>query len=184
MLEPLQQKTAAPMAPPLPLAAEWRDGLAIVNLRGNADAPGFLAAASGALGLALPVQACTSVASADGRIVWAGPDDWFVIAPNGQTDAICARLRSALAGMHHAVTDVGSGYRVLRVSGASVRDVLAQGCPLDLHPRVFKPGSSAGSLFFRASVWLWQTDEAPTFELLVRRSFTGYVQSMLERLTT
>ena len=33
--------------------------------------------------------------------------------------------------------------------------------------------------FFKASIWLWQNDGA--FELLVRRSFMGYVWLMLER---
>ena len=72
---------------------------------------------------------------------------------------------------------------MLHLSGTPVRDVLAQGCPLDLHPRQFGTGSSAGSLFFKASVWLWQTDEAPVYEMLVRNSFRGYVWLMLERST-
>ena len=163
--------------------AGWREGLAIVNLRGNAEDAAFRTAASRALGLELPAQPCTSTANAVQRVVWAGPDDWFVIGPKGQAEAIALQLRSALAGTHHAVTDVGSGYTVLHLSGAPVRDVLAQGCPLDLHPRVFKPGASAGSHFFKASVWLWQTDEAPTYEVLVRRSFMGYFWLMLERCT-
>jgi sarcosine oxidase subunit gamma len=117
------------------------------------------------------------------RVVWAGPDDWFVIGPKGQADAIIERLRTALAGLHHAVTDVSSGYTVLHLGGAAVRDVLAQGCPLDLHPSVFKAGMAAGSHFFKASVWLWQTDDAATFEVLVRRSFMNYVWLMLERCT-
>ena len=127
--------------------------------------------------------AVASTASAVNRVVWAGPDDWFVIGPRGQAEAIVSQLRTALAGMHHAVTDVSSGYTVLQLGGAPVREVLAQGCPLDLHPRAFKPGASAGSHFFRASIWLWQTDEAPTYEVLVRRSFMGYFWLMLERST-
>lgn len=176
------QSASADVAGPA-LVASWRDGLAIVNLRGNADDVAFCAAASHALGLALPVQPCTTATNAVCRVVWAGPDDWFVIGPKGQADSITSPLRAALAGMHHAVTDVSSGYNVLHLGGAPVRDVLAQGCPLDLHPRVFKPGASAGSHFFKASIWLWQTDESPTFELLVRRSFMGYFWLMLERCT-
>jgi sarcosine oxidase subunit gamma len=72
---------------------------------------------------------------------------------------------------------------LLHLSGPPVRDVLAQGCPLDLHARVFKPGMSAGSHYFKASIRLWQCSEAPTYELLVRRSFMGYVWLMLERST-
>jgi len=190
MLETLQ-RTASPGTGPRSgsavldqaLLAGWREGLAIVNLRGDADDVAFRTAASRALGLALPVQPCTSTASAVNRVVWAGPDDWFVIGPRGQAEAIVSQLRTALAGMHHAVTDVSSGYTVLQLGGAPVREVLAQGCPLDLHPRAFKPGASAGSHFFRASIWLWQTDEAPTYEVLVRRSFMGYFWLMLERST-
>ncbi|WP_164886881.1 sarcosine oxidase subunit gamma [Piscinibacter defluvii] len=165
------------------LLAGWREGLAVVNLRGDAADAAFRAAASRALGLALPVQPCTSTANGVSRVVWAGPDDWFVIGPKGQAEVIESQLRTALGGMHHAITDVSSGYTVVQLGGAAVRDVLAQGCPLDLHPRVFKPGACAGSHFFKASIWLWQTDEAPTYEALVRRSFMGYFWLMLERST-
>lgn len=165
------------------LLAGWRTGLAIVNLRGNAEDPAFRAAVSQALNLELPLQPCSSVADAVHRLVWVGPDDWFVIGPKGQASAIESRLRAALAGMHHAVTDVSGGYTVLHLSGTPVREVLAQGCPLDLHPRAFGPGSSAGSLFFKTSIWLWQTDAAPTYEVLVRSSFMGYFWLMLERST-
>jgi sarcosine oxidase, subunit gamma len=195
MLEPLQRTALAGVGLPSSsavsftasssqaLVAGWREGMTVVNLRGHPDDAAFCAAASAALGLALPVQACTSTANADCRVVWAGPDDWFVIAPEGQADAIASRLRKALAGMHHAVTDVSGGYTVLQLDGPAARDVLAQGCPLDLHPRVFRPGASAGSHFFKASVWLWRTDASATFELLVRRSFMGYVWLMLQRCT-
>lgn len=189
MLEAVQRKAGA--RPPVAAAATaskslvagWRDGLAIVNLRGNADDAAFRQAVSGVLGMGLPLKACSTADNGVLRIVWAGPDDWFIVGPKGQADALADRLRAALAGQHHAVTDVSSGYTVLHLSGTPVRDVLAQGCPLDLHPRVFASGASAGSHFFKASVWLWQTDEAPVYELLVRRSFMGYVWLMLERTT-
>jgi sarcosine oxidase, subunit gamma len=189
MLETLQR-------PPLPrtvstshagavqsLLAGWREELSIVNLRGNAADPVFTRTVSNALDLELPVRPCSSVADSVHRVVWAGPDDWFVMGPRGQASAIGQRLGGALGSMHHAVTDVSSGYTVLSLSGPPVRDVLAQGCPLDLHPRVFRPGDSAGSVFFKASVWLWQVDDAPTYEMLVRSSFMGYAWLMLERCT-
>lgn len=165
------------------LFAGWREGLAIVNLRGNADDPAFCMAAAKALGAALPVKPCSSSEDGAMRVLWAGPDDWFVVGPKGGAEALGTRLREALAGLHHAVTDVSSGYAVLQLSGTPARDVLAQGCPLDLHPRAFARGACAGSHFFKASVWLWQTDDAPVYELLVRRSFMGYVWLMIERAT-
>jgi sarcosine oxidase subunit gamma len=150
-----------------PLIAGWVTGLSILNRR--------------ALGLDLPLQSCTTATHDRLRLVWVGPDDWFAIGPSGPAAVMAGRLRADLSDKRCAVTDVSSGYTVLRLQGPSARDVLAQGCPLDLHRRVFEPGRSAGSHFFKASVWLWQVDEVPTFELLVRRSFMAYGWLMLER---
>ena len=192
MLEPLQRTALPDVRSPMPqcvavadsaLMAGWREGLAIVNLRGVATHAPFLAAASGALGLELPVKPCRSVANATLRVVGAGPDEWFVIGPKGQAGAIGTQLDTALSGMHHAVTDVSSGYAVLHLSGAPVREVLAQGCPLDLHPRAFEAGMSAGSHYFKTSILLWQTDSVSEYEVLVRSSFKGYFWLMLERST-
>ena len=163
------------------LVAGWRADLSIVNLRGNAEETAFREGAASAMGVALPLKPCTISENGLVRVVWVGPDDWFIVGPSGQPEAIALRLREALSGMHHAVTDVSSGYTVLHLSGRPVRDVLAQGCPLDLHPRAFERGACAGSHFFKASIWLWQTDEAPVYELLVVRSYMDYVWLMLER---
>ena len=163
------------------LVAGWRADLSIVNLRGNAEETAFREGAASAMGVALPLKPCTISENGLVRVVWVGPDDWFIVGPSGQAEAMALRLREALSGMHHAVTDVSSGYTVLHLSGRPVRDVLAQGCPLDLHPRAFERGACAGSHFFKASMWLWQTDEAPVYELLVVRSYMDYVWLMLER---
>ena len=163
------------------LMAEWPAALSIANLRGDPLDPAFCQAVGRALGVPLATQACSTTHDAQTRIVWAGPDDWFVISRLHEPAALCALLRETLQGQHCAVTDVTSGYRVLRLRGSRLREALAQGCPLDLHPKAFKVGQSAGSVFFKASVWLWQTDDVPTFEMLVRRSFRDYVWEMLQR---
>jgi len=163
------------------LVAGWRADLSIVNLRGNAEETAFREGAASAMGVALPLKPCTISENGLVRVVWVGPDDWFIVGPSGQPEAIALRLREALSGLHYAVTDVSSGYTVLHLSGRPVRDVLAQGCPLDLHPRAFERGACAGSHFFKASILLWQTDEAPVYELLVVRSYMDYVWLMLER---
>lgn len=159
----------------------WRDRPAIVNLRGRPEDPGFLEATRAVLGVAPPIEPCTTVEAAGLHLVWAGPDDWFVIGPPGATEGLTAGLRKALSGLHAAVNDVGGGYRVLRLSGPAACDVLSRGCPLDLHPRTFGPGRCAGSHFFKASVWLWRTGDGRSLDMLVRRSFAGYLGLMLER---
>lgn len=164
------------------VAAQWRDGQTLVNLRGHAEDEAFMQACATALGMALPNTPCRTAAAASRRVVWAGPDDWFVVDPAVPAGRLVADLRAAVSGLNAAVTDVSSGYTVLRLSGHPARDVLAQGCPLDLHPRAFGPDDCAGSHFFKAAIWLWQADAGqPAFELLVRRSFKRYVTLMMER---
>ncbi len=166
-----------------PLHAAWQAGMAVVNLRGNPQDTAFVHAVADALGVAFPVAACSAVVKGTREIIWAGPDDWFVLDSATTPAELFALLRDAVAGLHAAVTDVSSGYMLLRLAGAPVREVLSQGCPLDLHRRIFTTGQCAGSHFFKASVWLWQTGDAPQFSMLVRRSFSNYVQLMLEKAT-
>ena len=161
------------------LQVRWDRSCAIVNLRGDLADAGFVDAVSAAVGLPLPTQAGQCPSDAARRIVWAGPDDWFVLGEPGAAGAIAAALRAAAGARHHAVTDVSSGYCVLRLAGPPAREVLAQGCPQDLHPRVFPPGRCTGTHFFKASVWLWRTED-DAFELLVRSSFAGYVALLLK----
>lgn len=182
---PEQTLSAAPRSASIErgLVAGWDASWSIVNVRGNPEDPSFVAAVSGALGVAWPVATGSTVIDNGLRIVWAGPDDWFVLSRRHSASELMAALRQALDGQHAAVTDVSSGYTLLNLTGAAVRETLAQGCPLDLHPRRFQVGQGAGTVFFKASVWLWQTEDTPTYEVLVRSSFQGYVWLMLERCT-
>ena len=156
---------------------------AIINLRGNPQDPAFAQAVQQALDLPLPVAACSSIANAQLRVVWVGPDDWFVIGAAGEQESIAQRLRAALSGQHYSVSDVSGGYFMVSLAGVQARDVLAQGCPLDLHPSVFKPGQSAGTLFFKVGIYLWQRDTTPTFEMLVRRSFIDHFWQLINHCT-
>lgn len=165
-----------------PLRVRWDRTRSIVNLRGDTSDTGFVAAVAATVGLGLPAHRGTTVAEHPRRIVQAGPDEWWVIGEPGSELGIASALKRSAGTRHHAVTDVSSGYVVLGLSGPPVRDVLAQGCPLDLHPRHFPIGACAGTHFFKTSVLLWCVDD-DGFELLVRSSFVGYVECLLESCT-
>jgi sarcosine oxidase subunit gamma len=106
-------------------------------------------------------------------VLWLGPDEWLVRSQQQQAAMAESKLVQALAGQFASAVDIGSGYTLLEVSGEKVRDVLARGCPLDLHPRVFTPGQCAQSHYFKASIVLIPVSE-DAFELVVRRSFADY----------
>lgn len=172
MLKAHQLPAFAPNAPPQALRV-GQQHLAVVNLRGNARDPAFVLSVQQALGLALPVSACTTLANQRLRLVWVGPDDWFVLGPQGEQAALGAALRLALGDQHAAVTDVSSGYFVVSLAGPSARDLLAQGCPMDFHPSAFHADQAATTHFYKVGITLWRT-AAPNFELLVRRSFIDH----------
>lgn len=181
MLNSSMSHSAATMSS---LSVQWESSCALVNLRIHALDASLRAALAAQAHLKLPEQANTTAQEGSMRSVWAGPDDWFVMdeaSPSSQSMQLQQSLLAALGSTHHAITDVSSGYRVLSLRGVAAREVLAQGCPLDLHASQFKVGMSAGTHFFKASVWLWQTDEQPSYQMLVRRSFAPYVHLMLQK---
>jgi sarcosine oxidase subunit gamma len=57
--------------------------------------------------------------------------------------------------------------------------VLAKGCPVDLHPRVFPSGSSAQTTLGLAAVVLLAGDDPDEFVVLVRQSFATYLADWL-----
>ena len=109
-----------------------------------------MAAVGRALDLLLPSEPCTSAARDQISALWLGPDQWLVTCPARDVPGLLASLREALAGVHAAITDVTDGRVAFRLAGPSARDVLAKGCPLDLHPRAFPPGRCAQSLLAKA----------------------------------
>ena len=151
---------------------------AVVNLRGAADDAVFANGINTTLGLSLPGVNEFAHAGPN-RLVWAGPDDWFSIGMTDTQAPTCRALRSVLND-EHAVTDVTGGYCLITVSGPQARDILASGCPLDLHPTVFKPGMAASSHFYKTAIRLWMVDKEPRYEMLVRRSFVGYFWQLLD----
>ena len=106
------------------------------------------------------------------NFIWAGPGRWLA-GTSAQTGAsLEAMLRNELSG-EASVINQTDGRCVFRISGPSVREVLAKGVPIDLDPRAFGPGDTALTLVGHISVHLWQLDRTPTYDLAVPRSFAA-----------
>jgi sarcosine oxidase, subunit gamma len=152
----------------------------LVNLRGDAADPAFVEAVERACGCLLPVRPNTTARGETCDLLWLGPDEWLVRSREPQPAGFEAALAATLTGQFASAVDVGSGYTVLDLSGAKVRDVLARGCPLDLHPRLLAPGQCAQSHYFKASIVLVPVS-GDAYEVIVRRSFADYfVRIMLD----
>ena len=135
-----------------------------------------------ALGVPLPTTPNTVGSKGQRSILWLAPDEWLVVDEGSA--ATEREVRAAFAPDWGAVTDVSANRVLFELSGPSARDTLARGCPLDLHPRVFRPGTCAQTLLARTAVIVWQTDAAPTFRLLVRASFAEHVRRWLSDATS
>jgi sarcosine oxidase subunit gamma len=103
--------------------------------------------------------------------LWLGPD-WHLMVDDAEVPDLPA-----------GAVDVSAQRTVLELSGPLARAVLAHGCSLDLHPRVFGPGSCAQTMLAKAQVVLHQT-EPETYRILVRGSFADYlVRWLLDAMT-
>jgi sarcosine oxidase subunit gamma len=109
------------------------------------------------------------------RALWLGPDEWLVVTAPGTESALATELETAMGRRHGAVVDVGEGRSIMTIAGKQARRVLAKGCSLDLHPRVFGPGDCAQSRLAQATIILHQTADAPAYDIYVGRSFAEYL---------
>jgi len=150
-----------------------------INLRLEPETDA-LEAVRGVVGAA-PPTAIGGVALAEGRtILCYGPNEWLLVVPPGAERALVPALEAALGGRHVAVTEVSETLAVVNLSGPDARGVLAKGCTLDLHPRVFGPGRCARSGLAKAVALIHQLDDEPSYDLYVDRTFAEYLWLWLE----
>jgi sarcosine oxidase subunit gamma len=149
------------------------------NLRVDPAGPAALAVGD-VLGAGLPTRANTAVAAGDVTVLWLGPDEWLVLAPEGRQESLEKALRQAIGTEPGAVVDLSAHRTTVELTGERAREVLAKGCSLDLHPTVFAPGSCAQVLIAQAPVLLLAREgDHPAYWLLVRASFATYVADWL-----
>lgn len=189
--------TVEPLTRTAPLAA-WGDDLgalpdgvqitpwpfvAMTDVRLDPTGPAAVAVAEH-LGVALPTAPSTYVESETATAVWLGPDEWLITSPCPTPEELETGLREAVSGagaeLDGVVVDVSAQRTTLRLRGEHVRDLLAGGCSVDLHPRVFGRGAAVQTLLGQAGVVLMALDDAGThYQVVVRSSFAGYLVSWL-----
>ena len=132
------------------------------------------------LGVELPKVPNTWLPTDAGRAVWLGPDEWLLTSTAEAPEELEARVRAAVVPLGGSAADVSAQRITLRLTGKRVRDVLARGCAIDLHPRVFGRGRSAQSTLGLAGVVLLALGDAgEDYLVLVRSSFAGYLADWL-----
>jgi sarcosine oxidase subunit gamma len=156
-----------------------RRGLTMIQIAaigGNADAVRTTAANAGVV---LPAAPNTTESRNGVAALWLGPSRWLAVMSETEPAALGRRLEAAVADSA-AICDVSHARTVFRVSGPAIRALLAKGCRLDLHPRVFHTGACAQTNIGHFTVLLHGVDDNPTVDLYVARS---YAASFWEWLT-
>jgi len=106
-----------------------------------------------------------------------GSDQWTASAGGADAAGFAARVRARL-GPFAAVSDQSDARLILRISGPRVRDVLAKGVPVDLHPKAFRPGDIACTVVGYINTQIDMLDEA-TYQFAAPRSMAGSFWSWL-----
>ena len=145
------------------------------NFRGSEAAAHDLGLAFGA---DLSRQPLRGNAAANGRAaLWLGPDEWLLIAPTSEHQAVIDLVAQVVIEPH-SLTDVSHRNTGLTVSGSKVALVLNAGNPLDLDLQAFPVGMSTRTLLGKCEIVLWRT-AADTFHIECFRSFAPYVHAFL-----
>lgn len=161
------------MADPIVVEERAGFGLATVMAR-KGVAP---AAIGAALGVAMRDGPCSS--AGDGiALLGTGPGSWLAHADAAAADWAAA-LRDRLEGVA-TVSDQSGGYAIFRLSGPGARTVLQRGVPIDLHPAAFPPGAVAVTVIAHIGVIIRQVDDAPSYDVLLFRSFAGSFRHWLD----
>ena len=142
-------------------------------------APALLPAGGEVAGFALDAAINRFKASARGRALRLGPDEWLLWAPEDDAGRMAADVASGLAGRHCSLVDLSQGRAGFAVSGAAAASVLNSGCPLDLSPAAFPAGAATRTLIGKCEVILARADDGATFEVECGRSFAPYLRDFL-----
>lgn len=105
------------------------------------------------------------------RAICLGPNEWLVIGVGSETIAQSVTDRATVLA-----ADVSDGHYCLGVSGKQVRDLLAKGCSIDLHPGAFAVDCTARTLFAQVPVIIDCADNE-LFRLWFDISYRDYVRA-------
>jgi sarcosine oxidase subunit gamma len=123
-------------------------------LRGSSRA---MTAAGTALGLTISQVACRAATNGSVAALWLGPDEQLLIGP--ESADLAATLQPALRDLPHSLVEVSHRQIALEVRGPHATAMLNAGCPLDLDPGAFPVGMCTRTVFAKAEIVLWRTDE-------------------------
>ncbi len=130
--------------------------------------------------LALPSAPNTFLTDGERESLWLGPDEWLIVTAADRVRETIGHHREALRDTHHSVVDVSANRAVLDLGGDDRLAVLAQGCSIDLDPRVWRPSMCVQTLLAGIPVIIQERDAGT--RVFVRPSYLSHLTAWFERV--
>ena len=126
----------------------------------------------------LPVR-CGEVAGTERvSVLWLGPSEFLMVAPEEAHDSLggdlIGSLVTALGDAPGQVVDLSANRTTFELAGPRARAVLEKGCALDLHPRSFSPGTAVNTEVGNIPVILLKSGEE-SYRIFPRASFADFL---------
>jgi sarcosine oxidase, subunit gamma len=148
--------------------------MAGVRVDPNSEAGARIGSVTGGL----PVSCGEVRGTGQVSVLWLGPQEFLVVAPEDAHDSLggdlIGSLTSALGDAAGQVVDLSANRTTFELSGPRARAVLEKGCSLDLHPRILKAGTALNTEVGNIPVVLFKDGEE-SFRLFPRASFADYL---------
>jgi sarcosine oxidase subunit gamma len=139
-------------------------------------ARGDLKAMNKALGLTLPQKVGARADAGNLQAVCLGPDEWTLVMPADEKEAIITALAKIYDALPHSVTDVSAREITFEITGPKATDLLSIGCPRDI--TTIAIGEARRTVFDGTTVVLW-CDGKDQYRMDIWNSFAPFVADLL-----
>ena len=146
-----------------------------INLRGDKS---LRNAVKSLTGCAFPPAANKFNSAGERHVIWLSPNEFLIICEAGKDEELASSFDAVLQNQHFAVTNITDALSAFHLKGVAVRQVLAKGCSLDLHPKNFCVGDCAQSLLSHAAITILAISDND-FIIICRTSFASYLHDWL-----
>jgi sarcosine oxidase subunit gamma len=117
--------------------------------------------------LELSLQKARVSSNKDTRIIWSGPNTWFVVS---KKENIIEIINKDCDSEDFAITDISHSRAVMQIKGPKAIEVLKKGCPINFNE--FNKNECAGSVFHGINIVVDCIDNNPlTLNIFTLRSF-------------
>lgn len=137
-----------------------------------------LADTGSAFGAKIPTTALSAETAPDRTALWLGPDEWLLLAPEADLDAVTTALAEKLGRQPHALVDISDRQDAIIVTGEKATWLLNSGVAIDLDLTAFPVGMVTRTVFHKTSIMLWRIGP-DAFVVEAWGSFMDYVTGHL-----